>query len=362
MDIFEKLAEISNYNFLGSSVYKYIIFVIVLVLTFILRKLLVKPVVRYLNNSVSKLGSQIGDQLVARLELPVHFLFILMGIWISIEILLPPGEAKTFFEHLLRSLLVFLTFWALFRSCEPFIQVLQKISARAGIDLNNMMLTFIKNGTKGIIAAFGAISIMQEWGYNAAGLLAGLGLGGLAIALAVKDTLANFFSSLMIMLDKPFDVGDWIMTPHVEGTVEEVGFRSTRVRTFAQALVTIPNSMMSSEPVTNWSRMGKRRISFRLGISYNTKLSDIRSCVSRMREMLDSHPEVHPETILVYFERFSESSLEIFIYLFTNTVSWQKFLEVQEDINFRIMQILEELGVSIAFPSRTVYIENGEKN
>ncbi|MGI6226826.1 MAG: mechanosensitive ion channel family protein, partial [Peptococcales bacterium] len=149
--------------------------------------------------------------------------------------------------------------------------------------------------------------------------------------------------------------------PQVEGTVEEMGFRSTKVRTFAQALVTVPNSVISKNPITNWSKMGKRRINYRLGLTYNTTSDQLRECVKRLREMLKSHPEVHPETIFVYFERFGDNSLEIFLYFFTKTTNWQKFLEAQEDINLQIMDILKELDLSVALPTRSIHIENNKE-
>jgi len=143
----------------------------------------------------------------------------------------------------------------------------------------------------------------------------------------------------------------------VEGTVEDITFRSTKIRTFAQALVTVPNSSLANEPITNWSRMGKRRITFHLGVTYSTTRDKLEKCVKSIRKMLEEHPGIHKETIFVNFERFNDSSLDIFMYFFTNTTNWGEYLNVREDVNFRIMEILEQEGVSVAFPSRSIYIE-----
>ena len=187
-------------------------------------------------------------------------------------------------------------------------------------------------------------------GVSVQGLVAGLGLGGLAVSLAAKDLLANLFGGLAIVTEKHFTIGDWIETPTVEGTVEGITFRSTLVRTFDQALVTVPNSILANEAIKNWSKMGKRRITYHLGISPFTPREKIQRAVQRIREMLQNHPDIHPQTIFVYFERFGESSLDLFLYFFTKTTVWGEYLQV-EDCNLKILQILEEEGIELAFPA-----------
>ena len=206
--------------------------------------------------------------------------------------------------------------------------------------------------------AISASIIAQEWGYDVNGFVAGLGIGGLAFALAAQDSLSNFFGGIVIILDKPFSIGDWILTPNVEGTVEDINFRSTKVRTFAHALVTVPNATLAKNPITNWSKMGRRRITFNLGVTYTTPKEKLAKCVAGIETMLRTHEEIHPETIFVTFDSFNSSSLHIFIYCFTNTTAWGEFLKVKENVNFKILEILEQEGVSVAFPSRSVYFQN----
>ena len=159
-------------------------------------------------------------------------------------------------------------------------------------------------------------------------------------------------------MEKPFVIGDWIAVPEVEGVVENISFRSTQIRSFSQALITIPNSTLANAAITNHSRMGKRRIDFSLGIAPETHGSKLETCVQRIKQMLVDHPGIHPETILVYFESFGDHSLNIFIYCFTCTTIWSEYLEVRQDINLKIMAILEEEGVSIAIPGRSIRLEN----
>ena len=180
----------------------------------------------------------------------------------------------------------------------------------------------------------------------------------MAIALAAKDTVANLFGSLVIFSDKPFKIGDWIKTPVVEGTVEAVGIRSTKVRTFAQALVSVPNAVLANSEILNWSRMGKRRIKLILGLTYSTKAIDLQNIVKETKEMLKKHQDIHQDTIYIYFTNFDASSLGVFCYFFTKTTSWGEFMRVKEDVNFKIMQIVENNNASFAFPSQSIYLEN----
>ena len=142
------------------------------------------------------------------------------------------------------------------------------------------------------------------------------------------------------------------------GIVEDINFRSTKIRTFEQAVVTVPNSTLANEPVTNWSRMDKRRITFNLRLTFDTPRDKIEKCVTDIREMLQNHPAIHPETIFVFFDSYGDSSLNIFLYFFTRTTVWEEYLRVKEDVNLRIMAIMEKEGVSVAFPSTSIYFEN----
>lgn len=363
MDLLKDIQSFLEYSFFNVSLKNITIAIIIVIASLGLRQFFVRVVLKLVRKLTAKTKNEFDDQLVSAFEKPAGFLFVIVGIYLATEMLGLPPDAQRFTNHLVRSLIAFSVFWAAYRASDTLTGFLNEFAKKTDTVLDDVLLPFLRNGLKVIIVILGTIVIVQEWEYDVAGLLAGLGLGGLAFALAAKDTAANLFGSIMIMVDRPFMIGDWIMTPHVEGTVEEIGFRSTRMRTFAQALVTIPNALMSTDPITNWSRMGKRRITFRLGVTYSTNAQKMGECLRRLREMLESHPEVHPQTVFVYFERFGDSALEIFLYFFTQTTNWQKFLEVQEDINLKIMSILEELDIAVAFPSRSIYIEpaNDEK-
>jgi MscS family membrane protein len=199
--------------------------------------------------------------------------------------------------------------------------------------------------------------VAYEWGYNINGFVAGLGLGGLAIALAAKDTLSNLFGGLVIITETPFTIDDWIKTPSVEGTVEDINFRSTKIRTFEQAVVTVPNSTLANEPITNRSRMGKRRITFKLSLDIRTPKDKLLAVAADIRELLADHTEIDKETSLVHFYEFAPSSLDLLLYFFTKTTTYQEWLEVREDINTQILAILETQKVLLGVHSQKIYYE-----
>lgn len=200
---------------------------------------------------------------------------------------------------------------------------------------------------------------MQLFGYSVSGLLAFGGIGGIAVGFAAKDLLANFFGGLMIYLDRPFSVGDWVRSPdkEIEGTVEDVGWRLTRIRTFDKRPLYIPNSAFASISVENPSRMSNRRIYETVGIRY----ADIKSMAAIVEEvtiMLREHPEIDTQqTMIVNFNKFSESSLDFFIYTFTKTTDWIKYHGIKQDVLLRLATIIEANQAEIAFPTSTLHIE-----
>ena len=190
------------------------------------------------------------------------------------------------------------------------------------------MIPFLSKILRVIIVVIAISVVAQEFDYNVSSFVAGLGIGGLAISLAAKDALANFFGGFVIITEKPFSIGDWIKTSTVEGTVEEITFRSTRVRTFADAVVTVPNATLANDSITNWSKMGKRQIQFHVK-RYILILQEktLENVVQDLRELLVNHQDVHNDTILVSFDQYKENGYGIFIYFFTNTTVWGEFLK-----------------------------------
>jgi len=229
----------------------------------------------------------------------------------------------------------------------------------------------------------GLLIMLYLAGVNLTAVLSGLGIGGFAVALAAKDSLANFFGTLSILFSDVFSQGDWIVVDGKEGVVVELGLRVTTLRTFDNALIAIPNAMLANNDVKNWNKreLG-RRIKMSLGIKYDSKSEDIKNAVNEIREMLDKHPEIATEntkyqyrnikstklvskddlqgvkkTLLVYLDEFSDSSINILIYCFTKSTGWNDWLTTKEDVMYKIMEIFEKNNLEFAFPSMSLYNE-----
>lgn len=200
--------------------------------------------------------------------------------------------------------------------------------------------------------------VLQSLGYSISGVLAFGGIGGIAIGFAARDLLANFFGGLMIYLDRPFKVGDWVRSPdrEIEGTVEYIGWRLTRIRTFDQRPLYVPNAIFTNIAVENPSRMTNRRINETIGIRYEDS-NKMAAIVAAVRQMLEKHEEIDAtQTLIVNFDVYAPSSLNFFIYTFTKTTDWIRFHEIKQDVLLKILEIIEVQGAECAFPTSTLHI------
>ncbi|WP_018078636.1 mechanosensitive ion channel family protein [Thiobacillus denitrificans] len=210
------------------------------------------------------------------------------------------------------------------------------------------------------VVILAVLIILQTLGFSISGVLAFGGIGGIAVGFAAKDMLANFFGGLTIYLDRPFTVGEWIRSPdkQIEGTVEYIGWRHTRVRAFNKNPIYVPNALFTTIVVENPTRMTHRRIKETIGIRY-TDLDKMAAIVADVKAMLQAHPEIDTDaTLIVNFNQFGVSSLDFFIYTFTRTVQWVHYHEVKQDVLLKVAAIIQSHGAEIAFPTRTLYIES----
>ena len=204
----------------------------------------------------------------------------------------------------------------------------------------------------------GALVAMQTLGYSVSGVLAFGGIGGIAVGFAARDLLANFFGGLMIYMDRPFDVGDWIRSPdqEIEGTVEKIGWRLTTIQTFDKRPLYVPNAIFTNISVENPSRMSNRRIKETIGIRYDD-VAKVKDIIADVKQMLKSHDEIDTsQTLIVNFNEFAPSSLDFFIYTFTKTTNWIKYHEIKQDVLLKVIDIIESHGAECAFPTSTLHI------
>ena len=206
------------------------------------------------------------------------------------------------------------------------------------------------------MVALGIVFVLQNQGVEVASLLAGLGIGGLALAMAAKDTLANLFGSIMILVDRPFHVGEWITFDGGDGVVEEIGLRSTRVRTLDRTVITIPNGEFSNLALENFAKRDRMRLWTMIGVRYETTPEQIRYVLARLRELLLGHPMVSPDPARVRFIGYGAFSLDVEIFAYIRSIDNNIFLGVQEDLLLRILDIVNESGTGFAFPSQVNYL------
>ena len=289
---------------------------------------------------------------------PIDYLIIVIGLITILNVLNLHTNMDDMITSILRSAFAFGIFWLIYNVLTPFSIVINQFTKKLGKELGSDINNFIIKTLKFLVLSIGFMSIIQEWGYNVSGFLASLGLVGMAFALAAKDTASNLFGSLVIFSDKPFKVNDWIKTPDVEGVVESIGIRSTQIRTFAQALVSVPNGILANSAILNWSAMGKRRIKMTLGLTYDTSSLKIKQIINDIEKMLKTHNDIDQNTIYIYFTNLNDSSLGIFCYYFTKTTKWNEYMAVRQDTNLKIMKIVEDNKSQFAFPTQTLHLPN----
>ncbi|WP_068783050.1 mechanosensitive ion channel family protein [Paenibacillus phocaensis] len=292
------------------------------------------------------------------LERPFRWLFILIGLELGLKYLLPRSwEIAIGLDPLFRSGVIALIGWGMYILSAQSSVMLEGLSRKIRLDDGSMLIPFLSKVLRIIVVLLTVTLIGAEWGFSINGLVAGMGLGSLAVALAAKDTLGNIIGGIVIILEKPFAKGDWILTPTAEGVVEDITFRSTKIRTFADAVITVPNASLADQPITNWSQMGKRRVSFTLGVALDSDRERLSVAIARIEQLLRNHEEIDPGTILVKFTDFNESSLGIFIYYFTRSTVWAEYLTARQKMNLAFMQVLEEEGIKLAYPAHRVMLE-----
>ena len=208
-----------------------------------------------------------------------------------------------------------------------------------------------------LVICFCIAAVVSFWGFDISGFVAGLSIGGLAVSLAAKDSLSNIIACCIIMLDHPFRIGEWIVCNEIEGAVESISFRSTNVRTLAQGLVNIPNSLIISTPIVNYSVRERRRIEMTVGVTYDTTSEQMKTLIEDLTEALKNHPQIINQDISVAFTDLADSSLNILIICHTYETNYAAYLKVREKVNLLVLDVLAKDGVSCAFPSRSIYVE-----
>jgi Mechanosensitive ion channel. len=334
------------------------IFLLFLLARKLFTKYLYKIVLRLLKKSPSSLLTDIWRAF----EGPIRVMFVVFGIFIGSWYMPYFNVNAPAYDKIFRALIIFLFTWGFYNLSGSLSKLFKRMNDQYNFQIDQILIPFLTKAVRLVIMAISLSIIVQLFGYDISGFIAGLGLGGLAFALAAQDMLKNLFGGIVILFEKPFSIGDWILTPSVEGTVEDITFRSTKVRTSAQALVTVPNSTLANEPITNWSKMGKRKVDFRIGIDLETPTEKIGRAMEVIRAYLRNQPDLYADTVIVNVEGIDDNRLELLFNFFTRTTVWSEYLMVKERILLEILNILDSEGIQLAVPVTGIIVRKQPEN
>ncbi|WP_284455451.1 mechanosensitive ion channel family protein [Alloalcanivorax xenomutans] len=308
----------------------------------------------------NKTASKWDDVLIEALRLPLRLVTWVIGLSVAAEMLYDVSESALF-EHVgMVRRVAFIAIIAMFANrLITGIEHNLTDPGRMKKPMDTTTAAAVSKLLRVSVIITSLLIILQALGYSVSGVLAFGGIGGMAVAFAAKDLLANFFGGMMIYMDKPFKVGEWVRSPDrtIEGTVEHIGWRLTRIRTFDQRPLYIPNSLFTTIVLENPSRMFNRRINEKIGIRYND-WRKMPAIVADVRQMLIDHDDIETDarTLIVNFDTYGASHIEFFIYTFTKTTNWVRFHEIKQDVLMKIMEIVEQHGAEFAFPTRTLHM------
>ncbi|HEY9080665.1 mechanosensitive ion channel family protein [Magnetovibrio sp.] len=324
----------------------------------LLRGLLTRFIIGALRLKVGKTKTQIDDDLLTALEEPIRLAPLIFGAFLAFQFLNLETHYQDIADKLIRSLITAAIFWALFRAIKPLSNLLTRLETL----FTAVMMDWLVKAVKLLIAFIGVAAVLEIWGIQVGPILAGLGLFGVAVALGAQDLFKNLIAGILIIAERRFNKGDWVRVDGVvEGTVEQIGFRSTMIRRFDKAPVFVPNTKLADNAVTNFTAMTHRRIYWHIGVEYRTTIEQLKTIRDGIEAyVLGSDEFAHPPEVstFVRIDKFSDSSIDIMLYCFTKTTDWGAWLEIKERLAYHIKDVVEGAGSSFAFPSTSLYVES----
>ncbi len=350
------------------------------VLVPIVSSIIVNLLIRSKQEDSEKLKSNVQESI----KTPLKYLIRFMAIGISLAIILQNEKLINKVNPWLDTIFMGLIAWIIYRILDNSIDIYASSILNKYPNIRKEMIVFVLKVIRIILIILVAMFLLTQLGMDIKAIAASLGVGGIAVALAAKDTLENFFASITIMADNSFSQGDWIKTSEVEGTVVDIRMRSTRIRTFDNSMITIPNSKLANTPVQNWSkRVIGRRIKMSIGITYESNMQNIKKLKDDIYQMLFDHHDIATNknsrinytskkrfeaakkedlhgiknTLLVFIDSYEDSSVNILIYCFTKSPEWEKWLEVKEDVIMKISELAKKNGCEFAYPTNTLWVK-----
>ena len=353
--------EILLTNFLGNSIKDYIYFFGIILIGLIFKKLISKYLSNILYKVVGKKDNNVGiDKFDELLTKPIGFFIVLCFIYFGASYVSYPSFIDENFQSIFSKIFSLFLIYAIYKIFVKVIDyiglILKQRAAETENKMDDQLIPFAIEIGRILVVIFALFFILGNvFDINITALATGLGIGGIAIAMASKESLENLLGSFTIFFDRPFTVGDVVKVGTVTGLVEKVGFRSTRIKTFDKSVVTVPNKKMIDAELDNLGLRPVRRVKFYIGLTYDTSTEQIKNIVSDIQEMINSHEKTNEEG-KVRFQEFGASSLDIMVLYYVNSPKWEDLIDVKEDVNYKIMDIVKKHNSDFAFPSTSVYL------
>ena len=321
----------------------------------IFRGLISKLIIKKLEIISKRTTNKLDDTFVKAMEGPARFLPLVLGFFFASYYMSFGDETRSFIENINRTLITILLFWVIHQIIEPISYIL------SGLDklLTRELIGWIIKSLKILIFILGAAAVLELWGIKIGPIIAGLGLFGVAVALGAQDLFKNLISGILVLVEKRFKMGDWILVEGIiEGIVEKIGFRSTVIRKFDKSLAIIPNFQFAENAVINVSQITNWRISWIITLQYDTTIDQLKTIRDQIEDHINKSEDYDINVgVAVRIDKFSDSSIDLYIRCFTRTDSWNEMLKVKERLAIEIKQIVEGNKASFAFPSQSIYVE-----
>ena len=340
---------------LGVDFFQIIVGLGIFFLFLIFRGLISKLIIKKLELISKRTTNKLDDTFVRAMEGPTRFLPVVLGVFFASHYMSFSEETKSFVDNVNRTLITILIFWIIHQIIEPVSYIL------SGLDklLTRELVGWIIKSLKILIFILGAAAVLELWGIKIGPIIAGLGLFGVAVALGAQDLFKNLISGILVLVEKRFKMGDWILVEGIiEGIVERIGFRSTVIRKFDKSLAIIPNFQFAENAVINVSQTTNWIISWVINLQYDTTVEQLKTIRNEIEDYIIKNEDYKPELgYAVRVDKFSDSSIDMYIRCFTKTDDWDEWLAVKERLAISIKQIVEKNKASFAFPSQSIYVE-----
>jgi MscS family membrane protein len=332
-----------------------------LIVGLLLRRVVTDLLFHHLKKLAAKTETTLDDKLFPALESPVATFILLVAIFSALKVLKLSVETDRAVGYGSTVAFSLVTFWFMLRAFDAVLDHAQEIAVKRQMGVAAFM-PWIKKTLVTVFVVFGVLMVVQSLGFDVKALLAGLGIGGLAFALAAQDTIANLFGSIVVAIDQPFKVGEAIKIGSNEGIVEDIGLRSTKLRTPGRNLIIIPNKTVAAEAIINNSRFVGRRVEQVIGLTYDTTAAKMGAIVAEIRRIITSEAEVDPNSVHVYFRDYSASSLDIWLAYNVKNPDFAKHMALRQRVNLAIMEATQNHGLDFAFPTQTLHLPDPIKD